>query len=528
MQDVAALNRDAAGANPGLDKIFDREKEQKRLQTAQLVGEVAAQAMDVARTQGQIVAIKAANDKMATASDADRQTAKEQWMKSNPGQLPTDEQINNQVYDNFYNQAFTESGFGTGGKVQRAIQAASAVIQGLAGGDVAKAIAGGAAPYIANIIGSSDLDASGKVLAHAAVNAALAAAQGNNALVGAAGAATAEMSGMIALEVYGRSAGALSETEKQTVSALATLAAGMAGGLIGNTSADTVNAAQAGKVTVENNFLGATSSDKLDKAVEKIKQGDKTLAAANELIKLENADKRSDALVSKFTKDPSQMSNTERAELAGYLRVYAAEMEKEYGQTVSQELVKGLLSGQDYIKRNPDSEAMAKAQSIMSTWGYHKSNASIGDAPLIFGSSVLGSTIKEGMAVNAAIGVGVNTVSQLSGKDPFSYVDVIMAGITSAATTGKGIIASAPINIGGAAIGSGIKGEDPINSMAGAGAGTVAGGIGGTIIKGVTSKVAEEAVSDLTGAIGGSYISEKTGNFVKDNLDENGKNDNKK
>ena len=53
-------------------------------------------------------------------------------------------------------------------------------------------------------------------------------------------------------------------------------------------------------------------------------------------------------------------------------------------------LFTGLLSGQDYIKRNPDTEAMAKAQSIMNTWGYHKSNASIGDAPLLFGGSVLG------------------------------------------------------------------------------------------------------------------------------------------
>nr|WP_244913732.1 hypothetical protein [Pantoea coffeiphila] len=71
-------------------------------------------------------------------------------------------------------------------------------------------------------------------------------------------------------------------------------------------------------------------------------------------------------------------------------------MEKEYGPAVSEELVKGLLSGQDYIKRNPDSEAMSKAPSVMNTWGYHKSNASIGDAPLMFGGSVLGTTIKEG------------------------------------------------------------------------------------------------------------------------------------
>ena len=36
---------------------------------------------------------------------------------------------------------------------------------------------------------------------------------------------------------------------------------------------------------MENNFLGMTSSDKLDKAVEKIKNGDKSLATTNELIK---------------------------------------------------------------------------------------------------------------------------------------------------------------------------------------------------------------------------------------------------
>jgi filamentous hemagglutinin len=527
-QDVADLSRDVENANPGLGQIFDKEKEQNRLKEAQLIGQIGSQVGDIARTQGQIEATKAATDKMKDVTPEQLQAAKEDWSKANPGKEPTADDISSQAYQNFYNQAFTDSGFGTGGKVQQAIQAATAAVQGLAGGDIAKAIAGGSAPYIAGVIGSSGLDDSGKVLAHAAVNAALAAAQGNNALVGAGGAATAEMVGLIAVNAYGKPVSELSETEKQTVSAFATLAAGLAGGLAGNGTADVVAAAQAGQTTVTNNLLGATSSDKLEKVVEKIKQGDRSLAAANELIQLENADIRSDALVSKFTKDPAQMNSTERAELAGYLRVYASEMEKEYGSAVSQELLKGLLSGQDYVKRNPDSEAMSKAQSIMNTWGYHKSNASIGDSALIFGSSVLGNTIREGMALNAAIGAGVNAGVQLSGDDSFSYVDMIMAGVTAAATTGKGIGVSAGINMGGAAIGSGIKGEDPTNSMAGAGAGTVAGGIGGTIIKGVTSKVAEEAVSDLTGAIGGSYLSEKTGNFVKDNLDGKEKNDNKK
>jgi len=92
-------------------------------------------------------------------------------------------------------------------------------------------------------------------MAHAAVNTTLAAAQGNNALVSASGAATSEMIGMIAVNAYGKPVSELSETEKQTVSALATLAAGLAGGLIGDSSTDTVVAAQAGKTTVENNAL---------------------------------------------------------------------------------------------------------------------------------------------------------------------------------------------------------------------------------------------------------------------------------
>ncbi|MDT0177401.1 hemagglutinin repeat-containing protein, partial [Enterobacter sp. BRE11] len=60
-QDVADLSRDVANANPGLEVIFDKEKEQNRLKAAQLTGEIGAQAGDIARTQGQIIATRAAN-----------------------------------------------------------------------------------------------------------------------------------------------------------------------------------------------------------------------------------------------------------------------------------------------------------------------------------------------------------------------------------------------------------------------------------------------------------------------------------
>ncbi|WP_407906692.1 VENN motif pre-toxin domain-containing protein [Escherichia coli] len=95
-------------------------------------------------------------------------------------------------------------------------------------------VAGGTAPYIAEIIKQTTPDGAGRVAAHAVVNAALAVAQGNNALAGAAGAATGEVVGMIATQMYGRPVSELSETEKQTVSTLATVAAGLAGGLVGD------------------------------------------------------------------------------------------------------------------------------------------------------------------------------------------------------------------------------------------------------------------------------------------------------
>lgn len=58
--------------------------------------------------------------------------------------------------------------------------------------------------------------------------------------------------------------------------------------------------------------------------------------------------------------------------------------------------------------------------------------------------------------------------------------------------------------------------------------GSVSISVGGEIIKGVASKLGKDAVSDLTGAVLGGYIGEKTGNAVKDELDKKDKTDAKK
>ncbi len=248
-QDVAELSRDTANANGAINQIFDKEKEQKRLQTAQLIGELGSQMAQVAQTEGQIAAITAGKAELAKKNIHEPASSDEAAWKDYNAQL-----AGTQSYKDEMKQ------WGTGSDIQRAIQATTAVVQGLAGGDIAAAVAGGAAPYIANVIAQKipEDNLAGRVLAHATVNAALAAVQGKDMAAAAAGAATGEIAAAIALNAYGKKVSELDESEKQTISALATLASGLAGGLAGDSGADAVAGAQAGKTTAENNFLSVT------------------------------------------------------------------------------------------------------------------------------------------------------------------------------------------------------------------------------------------------------------------------------
>ncbi|HHZ0507066.1 TPA: hemagglutinin repeat-containing protein, partial [Escherichia coli] len=150
-QDVADLNRDAAHANQTLSPIFDREKEQQRLQQAQLTGEIGNQVADIARTEGQIAGEKAKRDPAAlNQARAELEAA---------GKPFTEQDVAQRAYNN----GMAASGFGTGGKYQQAIQAATAAVQGLAGGNLSAALAGSAVPYIAEIIKQTTPDGAGRV-----------------------------------------------------------------------------------------------------------------------------------------------------------------------------------------------------------------------------------------------------------------------------------------------------------------------------------------------------------------------------
>jgi filamentous hemagglutinin len=249
-QDVADLSRDVENANPGLDKIFDKEKEQNRLREAQLIGEIGSQAADIARTQGDINGLKAAKEKYPDKTAEQLRETKE------------------------YKDAMKQ--YGTGSSLQQGIQAATAAIQGLTGGDMAKALAGASAPYLAEVIHNMTTSADGKtvnteanLMAHAVLGAVTAAVNGNSALAGASGAVMGEY---IAQQMYpGIERKDLTEEQRQTISALGTLAAGLVGGIVGDSTADAVAGGQAGKNAVENNALSATQSLAFDKEMQACK-----------------------------------------------------------------------------------------------------------------------------------------------------------------------------------------------------------------------------------------------------------------
>ncbi|MCW2485262.1 hemagglutinin repeat-containing protein [Candidatus Symbiopectobacterium sp. NZEC127] len=269
-QDVTTLSHDVEHANNALSPIFNKEKEQQRLRQAQLIGEIGGQVMDIVRTEGEQRALKKAEESGEVgyprpADDANDQDIDKKWAAYKAALTQT------QSYKDEMKQ------YGVGSSYQQAAQAATAAIQALAGGDIKQAIAGGAAPYLAQLVKEATLPAKGEptteqraanLMGHAIVGAVVAQLSGKDAGAGALGAASGELAAEVIRQKMfdGRDVKDLSESEKQSLSALSTLAAGLASGLASGNTADGASGAQAGRNAVENNSLSG------DKARESVKQ----------------------------------------------------------------------------------------------------------------------------------------------------------------------------------------------------------------------------------------------------------------
>ncbi|EHY6411658.1 contact-dependent inhibition toxin CdiA [Escherichia coli] len=279
-QNPADLSRDPAHANDSISPIFDKEKEQRRLQTVGLISDIGSQVADIARTQGELNALKAAKEATGETLPANATEKQRQEYLAKLRDTPE------------YKKE--QEKYGTGSEIQRGIQAATAALQGLAGGNLAGALAGASAPELAHLLKSTEKDPVVNAIAHAILGGAVAAMQGNNVAAGAAGAATGEMAARaIAGMLYpGVKQSDFSEEQKQTISTLATVSAGLAGGLTGNSSASAAVGAQSGKNAVDNNYLSVSEKTELEIAKQ-------TLKNSKNPAEREKAQQKYDALLEK-------------------------------------------------------------------------------------------------------------------------------------------------------------------------------------------------------------------------------------
>jgi filamentous hemagglutinin len=466
-QNVSDLSRDVEHANQTLSPIFDKEKEQKRLQQAQLIGEIGNQAMDIARTEGAITATKAAKEKMNNVTDTDRKAAADKLAKDKPGEVITAEDINAQIYQTAYNQAFSESGYGTGGKVQQGMQAAVAAVQGLAGGDLQAAIAGGAAPYLAEQIHRLAPNEESRIIAHAVVAGALAELQGQSAAAGAAGAATAALgTKAIAEAMFGTSDfSKMSEEQRQTVSALATLAGGLAGGLASGDTAGAVTGGQSGKNTSENN-------DQFGFSPGMMSYGSGAMSLQESMVKEGKS----------FDEIQAAMSHYAKGDMPE-------------GADIAKVIINGYADG-----------------------------------AMIAGAIYLGPAASIGkVAVSSVLSGGANAAYQWYDMNQpghetktYDYWSTTAAAVTGGLAPGRGIPANIGIAIGGTIF---TDKTDP-GALTGSAAGSLFGGVIGTYAPTVLKPVLGPSagmVSDIFGTMGGEVISNELKNTINGDDDKNGK-----
>ncbi|MGL6334149.1 two-partner secretion domain-containing protein [Aeromonas jandaei] len=402
-QDVLTLLRDPAQAANGLSPIFDKQKELGRMQEAQLIGEVGQQATQMVVSQH--------------LGDANERAKKDPEYAKSPAYKALQEK------------------WGVGSNFKRGMQAATAALQGLAGGDLTQAAAGAAAPYLAQMVKQQTDDGPSRVMAHALVQGALAAAQNKNAMVGATGAATGELVGMMATQLYHKDASQLTEGEKETVSTLATLAAGLAGGLTGDSTASALAGAQTGKTVVENNLLAPSEYNVLSQALDDFDKGKNRLEAAKQIVSLTNKDNVTDGLLYQLQQG-KPLSEQDKRILASALDQYGYELQTKYGYTEQQAFaaIEKVKAGEAIVAPAADVATYNKARAYLINSGIQSGQAAVGTDALLALPGNLGTILRSTVAAGGAYQAGTGVGQLIEGQN----VDgLINAGLGTAAIFGS-------------------------------------------------------------------------------------------
>lgn len=302
-QDVSALSRDTEHANDSISAIFDKEKEQKRLQTAQLAGEISGQMTNIVTTMGDIRGLEKAKKSAAPLKENASEKDRTKWL---------DDLRQSDAYQQEIKQ------WGIGSTSQKVAQTVGSILTGLVTGNAGQAVAGGLNPWAAQLIKKETTDASGNVdvatnaMAHAVWGAVSSQMSGGSAAAGAAGAFSGELATRYIAEKYWgadtpEKIAALGQEDREQLSLLGTLAAGLAGGMAGNSSAAATSGAIAGKNAVENNALSVQQNQ--DRANEMTQcQGDACNAVIEKYKKI-NAEQHDSVVNCSGAKDCVDKAN---------------------------------------------------------------------------------------------------------------------------------------------------------------------------------------------------------------------------
>lgn len=443
-QDVNELSRDTEHANDGsITPIFDKEKEQNRLKQSQLIGEIGNQTMDIIRTEGEIAGYKAQKDPDTLA------IAKKQLEAA--GKTPTEQAIKDQAYNNAMAQ------YGTGSDFQKAAQAVTGLLQGLAGDNLAGALANASSPYLATLIKQQvgEDNKAANAMAHAVLGAVVAELNNQSAAAGGLGAGGGELSAQVIMNTLfpGKKVWELSESEKQQVSALSQLASGLAGGLTTGDVAGAITGSQAAKNAIENNFLSATKNEKLMKAIDDQKEGKNLLQASQNIVYLTNEDKASNVLLEQYRN--GQLNERQQQDLANQLNQYGYELQTVYGfsETEAKAAIQNLVNGGAFVAAYADAKAYNEALSYLKMYSVQSGQAAVGTDVMVALPGVPGSIIRntliaggsyqtgtgigqviEGNYTEGGINIGLGSLAVFGGIAGNKVVEKPTGGIVSPAT----------------------------------------------------------------------------------------------
>jgi hypothetical protein len=264
-QDINVLSQDTENANHTLKPIFDKQKELDKIETVELIKDIAQQTKSIMGKYDRIQAQKDVDKDKEKLSRAEAEKAYKELSDKERAQIDFEKYYENNKDYWYYvavdtqlqaNQATKNLGT-MGGDVSKGIDSAASIITGIIAGDITGGLAGASAPWLAEQIkihaGDNEV---ARLTAHAILGAVVAELQGNSALAGGLGAAASERSAEVITGILypNKAVTELSQEERQKISALSQLATGLAIAASGGDIQDVNTGIAASKNAVENNF----------------------------------------------------------------------------------------------------------------------------------------------------------------------------------------------------------------------------------------------------------------------------------